>query len=47
VLIFYGTEYGFSEELAKKMQAEIHELPESKYYPRIVDMEVNHTLAIS
>jgi sulfite reductase (NADPH) flavoprotein alpha-component len=38
VLILYGTEYGLSRELAKKMEEEILQLG-GKLYPRVVDME--------
>lgn len=38
ILILYGTEYGFSEELARKLQTEISEL-DDKMYPRVVSME--------
>ena len=42
ILILYGTEYGFSAELAKKLEDEIQKLNISpKLYPRIVSMEVS------
>lgn len=38
VLLLYGTEYGFSQELAKKMEEELYNL-DMNLYPRTVDME--------
>jgi flavodoxin len=45
VLILYGTEYGFSAELAKKLEDEIQALETTtKLFPRVISMEVfaNH-----
>jgi sulfite reductase alpha subunit-like flavoprotein len=41
ILVFFGTETGFSEELSWKLEEKIRNIdPTGKFYPRVVDMEV-------
>ncbi|EGC39536.1 NADPH-cytochrome-P450 oxidoreductase [Dictyostelium purpureum] len=39
ILIFYGTEYGLSAEVAKKLEEQINKLGDGQFWARIVDME--------